>query len=31
MQVNKDNKDYFAFRDKVNSKNTSERTFEDDG
>jgi hypothetical protein len=31
LQVDKDKKDYYAFRDKVNSKNHSDRTFEDDG
>lgn len=26
-----DHKDYYAFRDKVNSKNQQDRMFEDDG
>jgi hypothetical protein len=31
LSVDSDSKDYYAFRDKVNSKNTEGRTFEDDG
>jgi hypothetical protein len=31
LNIDSDNKDYYAFRDKVNSKDASERTFEDDG
>lgn len=31
LKVDSDSKDYYAFRDKVNSKNTQDRTFEDDG
>lgn len=31
LDVDSDSKDYYAFRDKVNSKNTEGRTFEDDG
>lgn len=29
--MDQDNKDYFAFRDKVNSKSNKDRMFEDDG
>jgi hypothetical protein len=31
LGVDQDTKDYFAFRDKVNSKNNKDRMFEDDG
>ena len=31
LNIDSDSKDYYAFRDKVNSKATQERTFEDDG
>ena len=31
LNIDADNKDYYAFRDKVNSKDSQERTFEDDG
>lgn len=31
LGIDTDNRDYFAFRDKVNSKNDHEKTFEDDG
>jgi hypothetical protein len=31
LNIDSDNKDYYAFRDKVNSKASNERTFEDDG
>jgi hypothetical protein len=31
LNIDSDNKDYYAFRDKVNSKATQDRTFEDDG
>jgi len=31
LNIDSDNKDYYAFRDKVNSKDNQERTFEDDG
>lgn len=31
LNIDSDNKDYYAFRNKVNSKDTQERTFEDDG
>ena len=31
LGVDQDTKDYFAFRDKVNSKNNQDRMFEDDG
>ena len=31
LNIDSDNKDYYAFRDKVNSKDSQERTFEDDG
>lgn len=31
LSVDLDSKDYYAFRDKVNSNNTEGRTFEDDG